>query len=149
MGVLSHFALRDMVGSPRPPFPSARMAELFYEFLGRYNEWKAAKSQEMIWMIISLSLFFLSLFIPLVLPRIWKILSLAVLALFCFVIRQYLELNRRVNHLQVNVHILHHHLMGKLEVGFCDHSEPCQCAKKFRNYVLRSYGISLDQDFLE
>ena len=146
MEVLSHFALGKIAGCPNPPFPSVRMAELFYEFLRRYNEWKTAKHQEMIWLAAALSLGLLGLLIPLILPSNWILMSVAVLGSLYFVIRHYLEINKRVIHLQVNVHILHHHLMGKLEVGFCNHAEPCQCVEKFCSYVLRRYGISLDKN---
>ncbi|MDP4158430.1 MAG: hypothetical protein Q8911_01525 [Bacillota bacterium] len=145
MGVQGQFALSEVVGTPNPPFPSVRMAELFYEFLGRYQEWKTAKLKELIWMQIALCLGLSCLFTPLFLPRIWMIMSLVILGLFFFVMRHYLEVNERVNHLHVNVYILHHHLIGKLEVGFCDHTEPCQCVENFRNYVLKHYGISLDK----
>jgi hypothetical protein len=148
MGVLGYFALSEIVGSPNPPFPSVRMAELFYEFLRRYKEWKIAKHQEIVWLVVAFSLGFLSFSIPLFLSGIWTTMSLTVLALFYFVMRHYLELNKRVNHLQVNVHILHHHLIGKLEVGFCNHTEPCHCVENFRNYVLKYYGISLNKDSL-
>lgn len=144
MGIFGQLTLSEMVGTPNPPFPSVRMAELFYEYLGRYNEWKTAKFQETFWMMIALGLGLFSVFIPLLLPKIWMPMSLAVLGLFYFVRHHYLEVSERVNHLHVNVHILHHHLIGKLEVGFCDHVEPCQCAEKFRSYVLRNYNLSLD-----
>lgn len=149
MGVLGHCVLSEIVGRPNPPFPSVRMAGLFYEFLGRYKEWKMAKHQEVGWMIVALCLGLFSLFIPMFMPKIWTIMSLVVIVLFYFVMRHYLELYKRVYHLQVNVHILHHHLMGKLEVGFCDHTEPCQCAEKFCNYVLNHYGIALDKESLK
>ena len=148
MGILGQFTFSEMVGTPNPPFPSVRMAELFYEYLGRYNEWKTAKLQETFWLLIALCLGLFSLFLPLFLPRIWMPMSLAVLGLFYFVMRHYLEVSERVNHLHVNVHILHHHLIGKLEVGFCDHVGPCQCAENFCSYVLRHYNISLDKGSL-
>ncbi len=70
-------------------------------------------------------------------------MSVVMLVFFYLASRHYLELNERVSHLYVNVHILHHHLIGKLEVGFCDHFEPCQCAENFRRYVIKNYSISL------
>lgn len=70
-------------------------------------------------------------------------MSAVMLVFFYFASRHYLELNEQVSHLNVNVHILHHHLVGKLEVGFCEHLEPCQCAEDFRRYVTKNYNISL------
>ena len=148
MGILGQFALSEMVGTPNPPFPSVRMAKLFYEYLGRYYELKTAKLHETFWMMIALCLGLFSLFIPLFLPGIWITMSLVVLGLFYFVMRHYIEVSERVNHLHVNVHILHHHLIGKLEVGFCDHVEPCQCVENFCSYVFRQYSISLDKGSL-
>ena len=70
-------------------------------------------------------------------------MSMVILVLFYFATRHYIEVNERVSHLYVNVYILQHHLLGKLEVGFCDHSEPCYCAENFRRYVVKKYSISL------
>ena len=70
-------------------------------------------------------------------------MSMVMLVSFYFATGHYLEVSERVNHLYVNVHILHHHLIGKLEVGFCDHSEPCDCVENFRRYVVKKYSISL------
>lgn len=128
-------------------FPSVRMAQLFYEFLDRYKIWRLAKLQAAFGMII---IFFLGLgvlLIPWFLPKI-GILSLGILILFYFAVHYYLEVKHRVSHLYINVHILHHHLTGKLEVGFCDHYKPCHCVKDFRDYVLKNYRISFDNGYL-
>ncbi|MHB8076977.1 hypothetical protein [Desulfosporosinus fructosivorans] len=124
------------------PVPSERMGHLFYEFLGRYNEWKAAKVQEMIWMFILLFLGMCIILLPWFLLGRGLVMSSVMLVIFYFASRHYLVLNEQVSHLFVNVHILHHHLMGKLEVGFCEHLEPCQCAENFRRYVIMNYNIS-------
>lgn len=129
-------------------FPSVRMAHLFYEFLSRYQDWRLAKLQVMIGTIMIICLGFFALLIPWYLPRIGVAGSIGLIILFYFAIRYYLELNERVSHLYVNVHILHHHLCGKLEVGFCNHLEPCQCAEEFRGYVLENYRIILDSGSL-
>ena len=132
------------VDSVSPPFPSVRMAKLFFEFLGRYQEWRIAKLHEIIWMVVVLFLGLSAFLIVWLIPNNGMVLSGVVLVLFYFTTRHYLELNERVCHLYVNVHILHHHLIGKLEVGFCDHRELCFCVENFRGYVLKNYGISLD-----
>jgi len=119
------------------------MAKLFYEFLGRYNEWKMAKLQATIGMFILLLLGSCMLFLPWFLPGRGIMMSVVMLVFFYFVTRHYLKVNERVSHLYVNVHILHHHLIGKLEVGFCDHAEPCHCVENFRRYVIKKYSISL------
>ena len=142
MGILCQPVLKT-IEHQNLPVPSVRMAQLFYEFLGRYNEWKIAKLQETIGMFI---LLFLGLGIMLLswfLPGRGLIMSMVMLVFFYFATRHYLEVNERVSHLSVNVHILHHHLIGKLEVGFCDHSEPCHCVENFCCYVVKKYSISL------
>lgn len=118
------------------------MGQLFYEFLGRYNEWKTAKIQETIWMLILLFLGLGIFLLPWFMLGKGLIMSIVMLVLFFFASHHYLELNAQVSHLYVNVHILYHHLTGKLEVGFCDHLEPCQCAENFRRYVIKNYNIS-------
>lgn len=149
MGILSQPLLNQRVSHEELPVPSARMALLFYEFLSRYTEWKNAKLQETIGIII---IFFLGLsifFIPWFLPHFRLIIMFIALVLFCGVTRYYFVINKRVNHLHVNVHILHHHLIGKLEVGFCNHAEPCHCVENFRSFVLKKYHISLNKGSLK
>ena len=142
MGMLCQPILKT-IGHQNLPVPSVRMAQLFYEFLGRYNEWKIAKLQETVGMFILLFLGLCIMFLPCFLPGRGLNMSMAILVLFYFATRYYLEVNERVSHLYVNVQILHHHLIGKLEVGFCDHSEPCHCVENFRHYVSKKYRISL------
>lgn len=125
------------------PVPSMRMALLFYEFLGRHTAWKRAKQHETIWLLIILLLGLIALFSPWFFPERGFILSISALGVFYYAFHKYLEYNERVNHLYVNVHILHHHLIGKLDVGFCDHTEHCYCAENFRRYVQDKYRISL------
>lgn len=148
VGVLCQYVVDKTVESPNPPFPSVRMAQLFFEFLRRYNEWKLAKRQENMRMIIVLMLGISALIIPWLFPNRGIALSIVMLILFYFSSKHYLELNKRVNHLYVNVHILHHHLIGKLEVGFCDHQEPCTCVENFRKYVFKNYKISFNTEFI-
>lgn len=136
------------VENTNPPFPSLRMAQLFYEFLDRYYEWKLVKRQEMVGMFIVLLLGSLALTVPWLFPKIGMTVSIAMLILLYYAAKHYMELNEQVSHLYVNVYILHHHLIGKLEVGFCDHREPCQCAEDFRGYVLKKYDISFDNGTL-
>lgn len=129
------------------PVPSAHIAQLFCEFLRRYYEWKSAKIQEIIAMLILLIIGGSIVSIPWLIPKIGISISLCMLSLFYFAARYYLTVNERVSHLYVNVHILHHHLIGKLEVGFCDHHEPCHCAEEFIDYVLKNYNIKLNNGF--
>lgn len=148
MGILCQ-PLPQTIGHQNLPVPSLRMAQLFYEFLGRYNEWKIVKRQETIGLVILFFLGLCILFLPWLLPGRGLIMSLVMLVLFYFGTRHYLEVNERANHLYVNVHILHHHLIGKLEVGFCDHEEACHCVENFRSYVIRNYSISLYNGLLK
>ncbi|MDR3602783.1 MAG: hypothetical protein P4L49_20285 [Desulfosporosinus sp.] len=148
MGILCQSVLYKTVRCAELPVPSVRMAQLFYEFLGRYKEWKIARFKEKIGM---LGVLFLGLCV-IVIPWFWRdigmIISGGMLVLFYLTTQYYLKVNERVNHLYVNVYILHHHLIGKLEVGFCDHSEPCHCVENFRSYVLKNYNISLSKGSL-
>ncbi|SHH90406.1 hypothetical protein [Desulfosporosinus lacus] len=143
MGTLCQYVVDKTVEGPNPPFPSARMAKLFYEFLGRYNEWKLVRRQETIGIFV-VFLFGLLALIPWFYPEIGISVSILMLILLFFAVKHYIKLNEKASHLYVNVHILQHHLIGKLEVGFCDHREPCQCVEEFRGYVLKKYDISLD-----
>ncbi|WP_141694266.1 hypothetical protein [Desulfosporosinus sp. BG] len=143
VGILCHPVLNKTASLVELPAPSVRMALLFYEFLGRYKEWKNAKLQETIAIIVIFLLGLGSLLIPWFLPGIRIIIIIAMIVLFYFATRYYLLVSERVNHLYVNVHILHHHLIGKLEVGFCDHTEQCHCVENFCCYVLKNYNISL------
>lgn len=144
MGTLCQYVVDKTVEGPNPPFPSARIAQLFYEFLGRYNEWKLVRRQETIGIFTVFLFGLLALILPWLYPEIGISVSILMLILLFFAVRHYIKLNEKVSHLYVNVHILHHHLIGKLEVGFCDHREPCQCVEEFRGYVLKKYDISLD-----
>ncbi|MDR3540104.1 MAG: hypothetical protein P4L69_03915 [Desulfosporosinus sp.] len=148
VGILCQHVLNKTVRHAELPVPSVRMALLFYEFFDRYKEWKIAKRQESIGKLIVSCLGLCILFIPWFLPDIGLKISFVVLILFCFATWYYFEVHERVSHLYVNVHILHHHLIGKLEVGFCDHEEPCHCAENFRCYVLENYNIILDKGSL-
>lgn len=142
MGILAQPVLKP-IEYQNLPVLSVRMTQLFDEYLGRYNEWKTAKRQTTIGMFILLFLGLCIMLLLWVLPGRGLIMSMVMLFLFYFTTRHYLEVNERVNHLFVNVFILHHHLIGKLEVGFCEHLEPCHCAENFRSYVLKKYNISL------
>ena len=148
MGMLCYPVLCKTVENSNLPVPSARMGRLFNEFLSRYNEWKLAKFQATIGILIVIFLGLCSLFIPCFLPDIGGPMSFSVFVLFFFAVRYYLEVNERVSHSYVNVYILYHHLLGKLEVGFCDHNEPCQCVDNFRCYVLKNYNVSLSKGSL-
>ncbi|WP_242860336.1 hypothetical protein [Desulfosporosinus sp. I2] len=129
-------------------FPSVRIAPLFYEFLGRYNDWRLAKLQVMIGSILVLFLGLFALIMPWFLPKVGVWISLVIFILFFFALRYYLVVNERASHLYINVYVLHHHLIGKLEVGFCDHHEPCHCVADFRGYVLKNYRISFESGSL-
>lgn len=147
VGILCQPAIKT-IGYQNLPVPSVRMALLFYEFLSRYKEWKTAKLQETIGMLILLFVGLCILFLPWLLPRRGIIMSMVMLVFFYFASRYYLEVNERVSHLYINVHILHHHLIGKLEVGFCDHSAPCHCVENFSRYVEKKYNISFSNGLL-
>lgn len=149
VGVLCQYVVDKTGANSNPPFPSVRMAQLFYEFLARYNEWKLTRRQVTNGMILVFMLGLLALIIPCLFPKVGMPMSIAMLILFYFATRHYIKVYERVNHLYVNVNILHHHLMGKLEVGFCDHKEPCHCVENFCTYVLKNYNISFDPRFIK
>lgn len=145
MGVLCHYVIDKSAGSINPAFPSGRMAKLFYEFLSRHREWKLAKRKELVAIIIVILLGISALLVPWLYPKLSIPVSFVMYILFFWSARIYIKLNERVGHLYINVNILTHHLIGKLEVGFCDHREPCQCVQNFREYVLKTYDITLDR----
>lgn len=129
--------------NPGLPVDSPRMAELFYEFLTRYEELQRAKEKEVLSFVAGVSLGVGVLFFPWLSNSSGLAVCGLCLMLFYLAIRKYLYYDELVNHLYVNVHILHHHLLGKMDVGFCSHSEPCNCAETFRRYVWKNYRISL------
>lgn len=125
--------------------PSRRVELVFNEFLRRYEELRRLKKKEVLWFSVlggeGLLLF---------LAPVYKIspdFSLAfvsvVSCLFIYALIRYFNANRQVEHLKVNVAILRHHLVGLMEVGFCEHPWPCSCAEKFRQDVWNRYHISL------
>lgn len=122
---------------------SPHIIKLFYEFLRRYNELRLAKQRENQWLIIVVGLSLLALLLPWPVPQSGIIISAISLILLVLAVRQYRQAGEFVNHLGVNVHILHHHLLGKLEVGFCEHHTQCTCAEDFRRFVWKNYRISL------
>jgi hypothetical protein len=145
VGILCQPVLNKIVRYSELPVPSVRMALLFYEFLGRYKQWRIAQFQETIGILIVLFLGLCILLIPWFWRDIGMSISFTLFVLFYFAVRYYLKVSKRVSHLYVNVYILHHHLIGKLEVGFCDHTDPCHCVENFRGYVLKNYHISLNK----
>lgn len=125
------------------PVVSPRFANQFREFLNRYNEWSQAKLRELFAMAILVVIGGGILAMPWFLPGLGIFISFCLTGLFYFAVRYYLAANKRVSHLYVNVHILQHHLLGKLEVGFCEHQKPCRCADEFVDFVYQTYHIPL------
>ncbi|MGE4273157.1 MAG: hypothetical protein AB7E31_09850 [Desulfitobacterium sp.] len=117
---------------------------LLQEFLCRYRELQSARYREVAWVMAVISLGFFCLgsvmFTPLV--ELSSLLSILLLVVFFLALKQYLKVRRLAEHVYINVHILYHHLLGKLEVGFCEHESPCQCTENFRKYMWNRYGIS-------
>ncbi|AFM42086.1 hypothetical protein Desaci_3182 [Desulfosporosinus acidiphilus SJ4] len=143
MGIYDHLLFPKPAVPMNLPVPSTNFANLFYEFLRRYYEWKSAKLREIIGMLLLMIIGVCIVSIPWLLPNFGILFSLCLLVLFYLAVRYFLAVSQRVSHLYVNVHVLQHHLVGKLEVGFCEHREPCHCAEEFIDYVLRNYNISL------
>lgn len=129
------------------PDLSPRMKRLFTEFLIRYEKWRTVQKSELEWLIVTLILGVASLTLWMY-PLIHWGINIFSLLLFAGTLRRYLKVKECSNHLYVNVHILHYHFLGKLEVGFCEHQYPCQCAEQFKAYVWKQYGISFYGDNL-
>ncbi len=144
MSILSHVAGRfDQDGYGYLPGASPRMWSLFREFLRRYRDLQRAQRRETFWLLVVIGLGMLVVFLPVPGHHNGVVLSLVCVGLLLLAARRYQAASRMVRHLGVNVHILYHHLLGKLEVGFCDHQVPCHCAEEFRCYVWKTYHISL------
>lgn len=124
------------------PVISPQMERLFTEFLVRYREWQTYQKLELGWLIVTMILGLMSLAVWMYLPFAWGV-NLTLFLLFIGILRRYLSVKQQVTHLYINVHILHHHLLGKLEVGFCTHHDECPCAEQFKKYVWERYRISL------
>lgn len=116
------------------------MIQLFEEYLKRWQELRSAKKQETLWLILLTLSGALALLIPWLPGYPWGTAAGFVLALLVFL--RYRRVSSRVYHRFVNFNVVHHHLLGKLEVGFCDHVGPCQCVNDFRRHVWQEYHIS-------
>lgn len=124
-------------------FVPVHIRGLLYEFLRRFNELQKLRQREMSWLISVMLFGVLSLTSLMLVPTISLFVSLCLLFAFCLILRQYLIVRKTSTHVYVNVHILHHHLLGKLDVGFCEHDSTCQCVENFRKYVWKEYRVSL------
>lgn len=149
MGELCTTVLGKTFENQNTQFSSAKIFPLFVEFLGRYKELKAAKFQKHIAMVMVVLPGVGAITIPGLLPNLGFVISIPLLLLFYLATRRYLEISERMRHLTVNVYILHHHLIGKLEVGFCGHAQPCHCGDDFRRHILEKYGICLNDRILK
>lgn len=127
------------------PAISQSMDRLFTEFLVRYREWQSYQKRELGWLLATMTLGLTSLAFWMYFSFAWG-MNIALLLLFIGILRRYLNVRNQVNHLYINVHILHHHLLGKLDVGFCNHLGECQCSEQFKKYVWDHYRISLYGD---
>lgn len=114
---------------------------LFDEYLKRIEELRSAKQREIFWLIVLVLSGTITLITPWLGPNL--LISVMSLILVFTIFRKYLRVNSEVNHVFVNYNVLHHHLMGKLEMGFCNHKYTCNCTNEFRNYVWRKHHISL------
>ena len=132
-----------LVFDGQAPVLALPMALLFKEFLRRYEELRLAKRREAFWFAGAVGVGLFALSLPWLFPKTGVFLGGICLIWLYYFLRKYIRMNAVVNHINVNVHILHHHLLGKLEVGFCYHSKPCSCAENFRSYVWDTYHISL------
>ncbi len=121
---------------------------LLDEFSRRYDELRQIRRREMSWFILVLSLGFLDLTSLMLFSSTPLLLMFCLLLAFFITLRQYLRVKEASNHAYVNVHILHHHLLGKLEVGLCEHETVCQCAENVRKYMWKKYKIALNQNLL-
>lgn len=148
MGVIIQPLYTQQFDKKGMPSVSPRINSLFAEFLSRYEEWQSFHKRELWW--LTLVMLFGSVSLACMTYSFYsRSASLINLGLFIIALRNYLKIRQSTNHLYVNVHILHHHLLGKLDVGFCDHRSPCQCADQFKKYVWETYRISLYGDMLK
>jgi hypothetical protein len=62
--------------------------------------------------------------------------------------RKYALYHQRLNHASVNLEILKHHLIAKLELGLCRRRQTahCDCREHYHHYVWDRYGLSLYED---
>ncbi|HVJ50292.1 hypothetical protein [Desulfitobacterium sp.] len=147
MGVLIQPLYKQKLKQQVVPAVSPGMERLFTEFLVRYKEWHSSRKCELRWLTATMLLGVASLTYWMYPIYAWNV-NLILFLSFIGVLRHYLIVRQLANHLYINVHILHHHLLGKLDVGFCDHQGPCQCSEQFKRYVWDHYRISLYGDRL-
>lgn len=145
MGVIVQPLYTRKLKQESVPALSQQMDRLFTEFLVRYKEWHSFQKRELLWLATTMILGMVSLTLWMYALYAWGVylvLCLSFVLVFC----HYLKVRQCANHLYINVHILYHHLLGKLDVGFCDHEAPCQCSDQFKKYAWEHYGISLYGD---
>lgn len=121
---------------------------LLDEFSRRYDELRQIRRREMTWFILVLSFGFLGLTSLMLFSSTPILLTFCLLLAFFVTLAHYLRVKEASYHAYVNVHILHHHLLGKLEVGLCEHETVCQCAENVRKYMWKKYKISLYENLL-
>lgn len=144
MGVFAHQAPIRALNTAESHHVPNHMRGVLREFLRRYSELQRLRHREVAWMMMVILLGFLSLW-GMMFPTYQEILfwiNSLLLVGFLLALKQYISVRRVSQHVYINVHILYHHLLGKLEVGFCEHESPCQCAEAFRKYIWKRYGIS-------
>jgi hypothetical protein len=129
-------------------FVPVHIRGLLNEFLRRNNELNKLRQKEMSWLILVILVGCINLASIMNLTSVPLLLNLWLIIGFLFILRQYLIVKRASAHVYVNVHILYHHFLGKLDVGFCEHESTCQCVENFRKYVWRKYRVSLHRNTL-
>ena len=117
------------------------IVRLFEEYLRRWQELRSARRREVFWLVLLTVSGAVALLVPWLPGHIWT--GAGGIVLFVAVFHHYRKVSTMVYHSFVNLNVLHHHLLGKLEVGFCEHDGPCECANEFRHHVWQKYRISL------
>lgn len=130
-------------------FVPVHIRGLWNEYLRRYSELQKLRRREISGLIFVVLLGFLSLTCLMLFPTTPLFATLCLLFAFSLSLRLYLRVRNASTHVYVNVHILHHHLLGKLDVGFCEHDSDCRCAENFRKFVWKEYRISLYGNLIE
>ncbi|MHB1654204.1 MAG: hypothetical protein ACYCVD_17270 [Desulfitobacteriaceae bacterium] len=133
--------IQSLVNGPWPHDLPPSFIRLFEEYLRRKRELRSARQREAIWLVTLVLAGVLALISPWLGSNI--AINIVTLALVYVVYRHYLKVRAQVSHVFVNFNVLHHHLLGKLEIGFCGHQERCNCTNEFRRFAWKKYRISL------
>ncbi len=147
MAVLS---LSDVGCSQSYGKSSPRINAVLLEIVRRHRVFLHCRKSEFLWrvllvagVLISVGLLVLNLSSLAQLGKSSMQLLLAFVVCDSLIYRKLYLAQRAVQKAAVNYGVVRHHLIGMLDIKFCDCRATCTCSQELRRTVLERYGISL------